>query len=188
MRKFTHFIAHHKGLVLAVLALLSFNLIFLVASPEEIVNYIGVDNTYFTLFLIASIGGVNIFTSGILYGSIATFAAGGASPLLLALAGGAGIAVGDSLIFLLFRYGFKESSPDMEHRIEKLRLKLERFPRFVQYLFIFVYLAFTPLPNDILMFTLAVLRFQFIKIFPFILAGGIFIAYFTATIGNRWPF
>jgi membrane protein DedA with SNARE-associated domain len=181
-------IVKYKGVLLLVGVFLSLNLVFLFISPEEIVEYIGVNNTYLTIFLIASVGGLNSITGGVLYGSIAAFAAGGASPWLLGLVGGAGIAIGDSLVFYLFRYTSKSLSQEWEDKIAKVQKKVEHLPRSVQYFLIYIALGFTPLPNDILMFMLAVLRFQFWQVFPFILAGAITVATLTALLGNQIPF
>ena len=75
--------------------LIGANVLFLFYSPDQIVNYIGVENTYLTMFLIAAIGGVNSLTSGVLYASLLTFAAGGADPLWLGLSTGVGMALGE---------------------------------------------------------------------------------------------
>ena len=59
------------------------------------------------VFLIAALGGLNSVTGGVLYTSIATFAAGGASPWLLGLVAGVGITIGDIIMFTLLRTGVK---------------------------------------------------------------------------------
>jgi membrane protein YqaA with SNARE-associated domain len=178
----------HKGILALVGVFLAFNLIFLFVSPDQIVEYIGVDNTYLTIFLIASFGGLNALTGGVLYGSIIAFAAGGASPWLLGLAGGLGIAIGDSLVFYLFRYTSKTLSPDWQEKISKIKQKVERFPRWSQYLLIYLYLGFFPFPNDILMFLLAILRFKFLQVLPVIIAGAISVATITALMGEQLGF
>ena len=179
---------NHTGIVLLITVFLALNLVFLFISPDQIVGYIGVENTYLTLFLIAAIGGLNSITGGVLYASIIAFAAGGASPWLLGLAGGVGIAIGDSLVFYLFRYTSKTLSPAWQEKVDKMKAKVEHLPRCVQYALIYAYLGFAPFPNDVLMFLLAVLRFRFYQVFPAILAGAITIATLTAYLGEALPF
>lgn len=182
------FLWRYRGLLLAVGLLLAFNLVFFFVSPEEIVSYVGVENTYLTLFLIASIGGVNTFTSGVLYASIATFAAGGATPWLLGIAGGLGIAVGDTIMFHLFKYGSASLSEAAQAKFRRFRDTIEQWPTWLQYVAIYGYLGFSPFPNDILMFALAVLRFRFLTILPLIVLGGISVATAVAHLGESWPF
>ena len=183
-----NWLKNHAGILVLVTVFLTLNLVFLVISPEQLVEYIGVENTYLTLFVIASIGGLNSITGGILYGSIIAFAAGGASPLLLGLTAGTGIAIGDGLVFYLFRYTSRTLSAQWQEKVTKIKAKVEHLPRFAQYIFIYLYLGFFPFPNDILMFLLAVLRFEFLKVFPIILAGAITIATLTAYLGKSLPF
>jgi membrane protein YqaA with SNARE-associated domain len=134
------------------------------------------------------VGGLNVITGGVLYGSIIAFAAGGASPWLLGLVAGIGIAIGDSLVFYLFRYTSKTLSPHWQEKVTKIKEKVEHFPRFVQYILIYAYLGFTPFPNDILMFLLAVLRFKFVQVLPVIIAGTITVATLIAYLGIALPF
>jgi membrane protein YqaA with SNARE-associated domain len=181
-------IKNHGGALALAGVFLSLNLVFFFLSPDQIVEYVGVENTYLTVFLIASVGGLSVITSGVLYASIIAFAAGGASPWLLGLVGGIGIAIGDSLVFYLFSHTSKKLSPRWQEKVTKVKEKVEHLPSTVQYVLIYLYLGFTPLPNDILMFLLAVLRFQFWQVFPFILAGTITVATLIAYLGEALPF
>jgi len=181
-------IVDHQGVMLLLGVFLLLNAAFLFISPDTIVQYVGVENTYLMLFLIAAVGGVNVFTGGVLYATIVAFAAGGASPWLLGLVGGLGIAIGDSIVFFLFRYTSRRLSPTWQERVTLTKQKIERLPGALQYLLIYLYLGFAPIPNDILMFLLAVLRFKFIAIVPFIIAGAVTFVTLTALIGERLPF
>lgn len=178
----------YRGLIVAGLVLVAFNSIFLFVSPERVVEFVGVENTYLTVFLIAAVGGLNTFTSGVLYSAIIAFAAGGATPWLLGVAGGLGIAVGDILMFHLFRYGYMSVSKSAHQRFERMQKYLDAWPGWAKYLGIYAYLGLSPFPNDILMFALAVLGFQFLRILPLIVLGGISVATATAYLGESWPF
>lgn len=170
------------GAVLAFLLL--FNLVFIVYSPEKMVELIGVQNSYVAVFLIAAFGGLNTFTSGVLYASIATFAAGGASPWLLGVAGGAGIAIGDVIMFTLFRTGVRSVSGVWRERVLWVREKVLRLPQWLQYVVVYLYLGFSPLPNDVLMFLLATVGYAYRVLVPLLLLGGITIATVTALLGG----
>lgn len=181
-------VTNHGGILVLAGVFLLLNLVFFFISPDQIVEYVGVENTYLTLFLIATVGGLNVITGGVLYASIVAFAAGGASPLLLGLFGGIGIAIGDTLVFYLFRYTSKTLSPQWQEKITEVKEKVEHLPVYIQYIMIYAYLGFTPLPNDILMFLLAILRFKLLHVLPVILAGTITIATLIAYLGNSLPF
>jgi len=181
-------IVSHQGVVLLLGVFLLLNVAFLFISPDTIVQYIGVENTYLMLFLMATFGGVNVFTGGVLYATIIAFAAGGASPWLLGLTGGLGIAIGDSIVFFLFLYTSRRLSPAWQERVALSKQKIERLPSALQYLLIYLYLGFAPIPNDILMFMLAVLRFRFVVIVPFIIAGAVTFVTLVALVGEMLPY
>jgi membrane protein YqaA with SNARE-associated domain len=181
-------IQNHGGILTLVGVFVLVHMVFIFISPKEIVDFIGVENTYLTIFLIATFGGLNSVTGGVLYASIIAFAAGGASPLLLGLVAGVAIAIGDLLVFYVFRHTTKTLSPQWQEKITHIKKKVEHLPRSVQYVLIYSYLGFTPLPNDVLMFLLAVLRFRFSQVWWVILAGTMTLAMLTAYLGTALPF
>ena len=183
-----NWIRKHKGILLLAAVFLSLNLIFVFVSPDQIVSHIGVQNTYITIFVIATFGGLNSVTGGVLYVSIVAFAAGGASPWLLGFIGGLGIAIGNFFIFYLFRYTSKTLSDEMQEKVTKVRHKIERLPQPAQYTLIYLYLGFSPFPDDILLFLLAVLRYRLVQVIPLIIIGAITIATLTAFLGENLPF
>jgi len=152
--------------------------------PDKIVTSIGVENSYLTVFLIAAIGGLSSLTSSVFYAAVATFSSGGASPWLLGLFGGIGIAIGDSLIFGLFSYGAKDIGGQWRQKIEHVRTYIEAYPRFVVYTGLFIILGVSPVPNDIVMFALVALGFQYIKIAPILVLAGISVTTITAFLGK----
>lgn len=182
------FSKHWMSIVSIFALLLAINVLFYYTSPKTLVDYIGVENSYLVTFLVAAIGGLNTFTSGVLYTTIATFAAGGSIPWLVGIAGGLGIAIGDSIIFHLVKYGRKSISENWKKWIEQKKDFIDAYPSWVLYLAIYLYLGFSPLPNDLLMFTVAMLGFSFMRLLPVIILGGITIGVITAYVGSSWPF
>ena len=182
------FFANHKGVIILVSVFLALNAIFLFISPDTVVQKIGVQNTYLTIFLIAAIGGLNSFTGGVFYASLAAFAAGGASPWILGLSGGLGLVVGDSLVFFLFKYGSSKIDGTWKARVQRAEDWIEKFSQPVQNFIIYLYLAISPFPNDILMFGLAVFKYRFIQVLPLILLGDVTFAVLVALLGERLPF
>lgn len=173
---------------LALLGLLGFilavNAFFLAVSPQSIVESLGVENSYLLVFLLASFGGLNAFSSPIVYTSIATFAAGGANPWLLGLAGGLGIAIGDMLLFYLFTAGRVTAERMLHTDLERLAAWRERTPHWLQVLALYGILGFTPVPNDLVMAAVVVMRFRARTIGPLLIASGITLATLTALGGG----
>ena len=177
----------HKILVAVVLLLIAFNAVFFYVTPDEIVEYIGVHNSYSIAFLIAAIGGVSTLTGATLFATIITFAAGGADPLMLGVAAGIGIFISNSVFFLLAMYG-RKSVPRVWHerllRIEgwvKRRISSKK-----ALMLAYVYLGFTPFPDDILMFALVLSGYSYKRVAPVLLAGGVSLATLVAHLGNFW--
>lgn len=154
-----------------VLAIAAWSMLLTYVSPREIVEAIGVRNIYFLVFAVAAIGGLSSFTGPSLYALVATAAAGGSNPLLLALIGGIGIFISDGVFYAVARYGRRVALKYWEEPVEKLKEWSERLPQWVIYAGVFVYTGLTPLPNDILMIALAFSEQKFKKVAPFLLAG-----------------
>lgn len=173
-----------NGLIAAILVIIALNLVFFVVSPQEIVDYVGVNNSYLTVFLIATFGGLSSATAAIFYSAIATFASGGASIWLLGLAGGIGIFIGDSIMFGLLSYGFKSVSKKWEKLIFKASKYIKKIPTWLIYVLLFLILGISPLPNDIVILALVLLGFTYLQIAPVLLLAGISIATLTGYFGE----
>lgn len=151
-----------------------------IIGPDAIVERIGVKNTYVTVLLLAAIGGLSTLTSTSLFAAIGTFSAGGAHPLLLGLFAGTGIFISDTVFFHVAQYG-KSSLPEKwEKHTAHLTRWLNRQSKYLVMLFIFIWIGFSPLPNDILMIALAAAGYRYWTVAPLLLAGGVSIATITA--------
>lgn len=169
----------------AILVFLIFvTALFLYIEPDELVGWIGVKNTYLVAFLIAAAGGISMFTSATFFTVIATFAAGGANTILLGIAGGLGIFISDSIFFYLAAIGREALSEKWQSRVEAIAKRAEAYPLWLILLCVYLYLGFSPLPNDILMIALVAAGFRYRTVAPVILAGSITIATMVAYISK----
>jgi len=173
-------------LLLIILVVGIINVLFIWISPQEIVEKIGVENSYLITFLVASFGGLSSVTSPILYTLIATFAAGGSVPWLLGITGGIGIAIGDALIFVLARFGYRSTQKIHKHEAEKYIHFQEKIPLWLQFVLLYMILGFTPIPNDIVMILLVLLGYKLKSLIPLLLISGITIATITAYSGEAF--
>jgi len=100
-------------------------------------------------------------------------------PILLAIAGGTGAAVGEFAGYILGFYGQKVVS---EERKRKMKFLIKLFGRYGP-VAIFLF-ALTPLPDDLLFIPLGILRYKFIKVFIPAILGKILMVYLLAHFGR----
>ena len=176
--------------VLAAIALviIALNALFTVIDPNRIVEYIGVRNAYAIVFIVGAIGGLSSFTGGAYFTTLATFGAGVSSPLLLGLVGGLGIFISDTIFFYLAHYGRKSIPEKWSRTIETWSKKARTSPMWLVLLSVYIYIGFTPLPNDLLMLLLVVAGFTYRQLWPVFLLGSVTIATIVAHFGNIFGF
>ncbi len=177
----------HKILVTVLLLVVAFNTLFFYISPTEIVEYIGVENSYVAAFLLATIGGVSTLTGAALFTTIVAFAAGGLDAKMLGVIAGLGIFVSNSIFFFLALYGRKSVPRQWHERLVRIEQWIKkRISRKKILLLSYLYLSLTPFPDDVLMFGLVLAGYSYKKVAPILLAGGISIATLVAHLGNFW--
>jgi len=116
---------------------------------------------YFGVFFISFIGTMSIivpipYTLVILWLGMK----GTMNPLLLAIAGGSGSAIGEFSGYALGYYGRTIISKKRQRKMNYMVRVLNRYGPIVIFLF-----ALTPLPDDLLFIPLGILRYSFIKAF-----------------------
>lgn len=176
-------IRRHWVLVTFALFLAAWATLLSFVSPDTIVDRVGVHNTYLIIFLLSVFGGLSTITGTSLFFTIATFASGGADPWLLGLAGGLGIFISDSLFFIVANHEVRVFTESENRAITWLAKKMEKLPPWSVYTGSFVYMGFTPLPNDLLMIALALTKHSYEQLAPVILVGSLTIATAVAHIG-----
>lgn len=170
-------------IALAVFFLL-INLPFFFIGSEEIVRWLGIENTYLVVFLIAALGGISSFTGTVWFSVLVGFASGGASPVILGIISGIGIFISDSIFYHLALYGKKSLPDSWQTRIRKILNFVHQTPSWIILGLSFIYLGFTVLPADILMIILALSGYSYRKIFPVLLLGSLVISLLIAHLGK----
>ncbi len=160
------------------------NLIFFFWSPELVVSKIGIKNTYLLAFLASAIGGLSTLTGAALFTTIVTFVAGGSHPFWLALSAGMGIFLSDSVFYFLIFHGRKSIPLRWENRLERIQLWMAQHPPKTVLTAAYLYMSFTPLPNDLLMIGLVIGGFSYKRIVWVVLAGSLTVAFVTAYLGQ----
>lgn len=182
-----------RNTIFIALALLAFvalwTWLLLTYGADAIVEYIGAENGYLVMFLVALFGGMSSF-SGVTYvATIITLAGGGLNPLFLALAAGAGTTIGDTVYYLIGRYGVREVAESyFAHQVGRLTMWLSTKPRWMVFLGSYLYTGFTPLPNDVLTITLGLTHQPLKVVLPALALGNATLTYLVATFGGSLPF
>ena len=171
-----------------IFILICWNVFLYVVGVDKVVGVISVNNIYWSLFVIATVSGTSFLTSASFYSVFLSYSTAIAvNPLILAAVGGIGMSIGDSLFFFLARKSTKVMDWDKHPVYHKFYNKIEKLPKSVVYLFTLFYATFIPLPNDILMITLGLLKFRYRTLIPIIIFGN-FILLLLVANGVRYMF
>lgn len=146
--------------LIVILLFVSFSVLFYFLSPEVILSYVGFENAYIIILLLAFLGGLSTF-SGIPYHIILiAFASGGLNPWLLGLLATAGVMLGDTTSFYLGTQSKKLLTERMLSVLDTLRKIENKSPRFITFFF-FLYGALVPFSNDVIVIPSGILGYRF---------------------------
>ena len=158
---------------LAVFIIAGWAILFYFISPKTLVGDIGIQNSYIVVFVLGIICGFSSATSSTFYVAVAALSHGGAHPLVLGLSGGLGLCISDFAFYFVVSRGTQTIETEWKSVSDFIKKWMKKAPTIAVYPFVFVYSAFSPLPNDIILVVLAVAKTPFKNIAPFLFAGDI---------------
>lgn len=141
--------------------------------PQDLVARIGSTNGYVILFLMGTFGGASIFAGPSYFLALSTLAIGGLNPFLLGICGGTGLAIGDSIIFLLGLSAAQKAPEKFQKKMDRLRKIVEKRKNWMVNLALYLYLAFTPLPNEVATIPLGLVGVERKRIILYLLLANI---------------
>jgi len=106
-------------------------------------------------------------------------ASGRWNPILLAVAGGVGSALGEGFGYVLGYFGRVAVSPERRRKIDYVLKVLNRYGPIVVFIF-----ALTPLPDDLLFIPLGIMRYKFTRLFIPCFLGKFLMCYLLASFGR----
>lgn len=171
---------------LAILIIFLITLFFFI-SPEQIVQKIGIKNAYILTFLISLFGGFSAIGSISFIGVLATLSAGGVNPIYLGLIAGTSLAIGDLVMFYFGSKGRELIRGKWDKRITQIANTLRKrkwLKKSIPFL-AYIYLAFTPLPNDILILSLAAMKYPAKKTAIIAILGDITFALIITILASK---
>lgn len=156
---------------LLLLFIVGWSVFLIYYPPDEIVEFLGITNTYLAIFMLAAIGGVSAFTSTSFYAALVTISLGGANPIFLALFASVGLTLGDIVFYTIGKKGKNCVAPNYGKYIDRSLRLVEKVSDTTIMLLIFFY-SLTPLPSDILAIALAIIGFPLKKMVPPLIVGN----------------
>jgi hypothetical protein len=154
---------------------------------QELVDRIGIQNTYLAAFLLALIGGFSSVTGTSLYAALIALSHSGMNPIILGLVGGLGLFASDT-IFYLIMVKVRSLIQKVTNRWERLFRRMWKWfyvmPDWVVYFGIYLYAAFAPLPNDILLAVLALSSYSYRQFLLFLFLGDLTMTLILTHIGS----
>jgi membrane protein YqaA with SNARE-associated domain len=145
---------------------------------KELVDILGVNNSYLAVFILAVIAGGSSFTAGPFYVVLSSFAQAGLSIPLLAALAGLGAMAGDTFYFFFGKQSGQVFSGWLKKIFERFNRLLQKYPKLTP-LFIFIYAGFFPAPNDPVTISLGMSDYPYKKVFlPLLLGNALFFVLF----------
>jgi membrane protein YqaA with SNARE-associated domain len=156
-------------LTIIILSILIWSIFLLFFPPSKIIGFVGIQNTYWLIFLIAAIAGVSTVTSTSYYASVVAFVIGGANPFLIAIFAGLGMTIGDSLFYFLGKKGAQVLPEKIDRYQDKIEEWLQKRPKWIVVIIIYIYTGLSPFPGDLMSIFLGITNFRYkLVIWPII--------------------
>ncbi len=143
---------------------------------NRLISDFGITNMYVAAFVLAVIGGFSSLTGISLYAALIVLARGGVNPYILGTVAGLGIFISDSLFYAV-AFRMRSFVIDSNGRFNRLFKHMWRWvyktPSWLVFFFVYLYSAFAPIPNDILLAVLALSGYEYKEFAPFLFLGDI---------------
>ena len=153
----------HLPKIVFILFIAIYSLFLLYSSPEKLINFIGIENAYFLIFVLAFIGGLSTFFGGPHHWVLIALATGGLNPLFLGLSASFGVMLGDSTSYFIGYHGSAIVPVGIQKFLQKIQSFFMKFPKFLP-LFIFLYGSFVPFSNDFIAISMGLARYPFWRV------------------------
>lgn len=163
---------HLIGFVGILVFVLAWTALLWVYSPQEIVDWLGMTNSYLVAFFLAVGGAVASMTPFSTYPAVYTMASGGVNAFALVPLVAIGMTVGDFIFISFGRSARGLVSEKILGKLERLLQWLESKPTFFVQAFVFLWVGFLPIANNLLTAPLAMTGFSIRKLTPPLVLGN----------------
>ena len=145
----------------------------LLYSPKEIVQAIGIENSYWLTFVVAMLGAFSSMTFASIYPLVVTFSLGELNPVLLTLAAGTGLTIGDSLFYYMGMKARPFLTSDWRQKIKRVADWVDGRPAWMVPVVVYFYVGFSPFPNNLLIGYLAASGYAYTRVLIPLLLGNL---------------
>ncbi len=151
-------------ILLIAFLVLVFVLVSLVG-PAQIVDIIGIHNSYILAFFVSFFGGFSAGGSATFIGLLITLVAGGVDPIILGIVAGVSLAIGDMIMFYIGTKGRELVTGEWDKKINGFAkfFKSKEWLGKATPVIAFIYIGILPLPNDIMILFLAAIKYPIVK-------------------------
>ena len=163
------------GFALLVVVLVAIVILTIRIPPTVLVETIGVQNGYLLAFLVSLFGGFSAAGSVSFISTLLALTAGGLNPVYLGIISGVSLALGDTFMFFIARKGRALIEGKWHERIERFAQLVQKkiWSRRLIPVIAYVYIGFSPLPNDMLIAALAAIQYPPKRTHLLIIAGDV---------------
>ncbi len=146
-----------------ILFFVTFSLIFYYSSPESVIGFVGVENAYGLIFVLALAGGLTTF-SGIPYHLVlVALATGGLNPFVLGGVTALGVMLGDSTSYYIGYQGRLLMPHRLQTALQKLSVLEDKYPKLLPFFFL-LFGSCLPFSNDVITIPMGFLHYPFWRV------------------------
>lgn len=148
-------------LAVFIVGVVAISLLFVYASPEAFIEYVGIKNGYLLMFALAFFSGVSLFTGAPYVLIMITLVAGGLNPFLLAFVATVGDTLGGTIAYFLGRLGRDLAPTGFVRTIQNYLLHISITRPWLLPIAIFAYGCAAPFSNDAVTIPMGITRYSF---------------------------
>lgn len=148
---------------LAIAGTVGLSLLFVSIPSDTLIGYVGTENGYLLMYLIAFMGSITTF-AGIPYPLfLINLVAGGFSPIFMGLVSAAGVSTADSFTFFATKKGGALLSEKLYHSFARIAVHIENHPAILTP-GLMLYGVVSPLSNDFAVISLSLMQYRYIRV------------------------
>lgn len=152
----------------------------IIVRENDVVQHLVRDFGYLGLFVASVISGFNLIAPIPIISFTPLFVGSGLSLISTVLIISLGLTAGDALGFWIGYLGREIKTPSVAERVARLEIAREQSTH-LPLVMLFLYAAFAPLPNEIMVIPMALAGYRFRQIIPVTLAGNFLFNMLVAT-------
>lgn len=143
----------------------------IIVRENDVVQHLVRDFGYLGLFVASVISGFNLIAPIPIISFTPLFVGSGLTLISTVVVISLGLTAGDALGFWIGYLGREIKNPAVAKRVARLELAREK-SSYLPLVMLFLYAAFAPLPNEIMVIPMALAGYRFKQIIPITLAGN----------------